>query len=217
MRPVPFLDWVTRFWTPPAAGNPGLQGCTCGPRLGCDLDATCPVSGQGDQILDTPGRREPSVCRGEPVAHALLGRSTPRQAHGFPRGKGREPTRGSAGWGWARRHGSDAHGDVAATDRGESSHASKGNRGRLRRVGRREEEEERRNSKAPTMDQGWRASQLGVGVCLASVHPPSRVRLAHGNPLQGRHPGLPGEKRLCHRGSSCRGGCRGRETASPGD
>jgi hypothetical protein len=111
------------------------------------------------------------------MARVLHGRSPPRLAHGFPCGKGREPTRGSAGWGWARRHGSDAHGDVAATDRGASCHASKGNRGRKRRVGRREKEEERRNSTAPTMDQGWRASQLGVEVCPASFRLPSRVHL----------------------------------------
>jgi hypothetical protein len=61
--------------------------------------------------------------------------------------------------------------DVAA-DRGESSHAKKGIRGRRMRVGRREEEEERRNFTAPTMDQGWRASQLEAEVCLVAVRLP---------------------------------------------
>jgi hypothetical protein len=150
-RPVQFLDRVTRFWTPPAAGNPWLAEVNRWP-------ASC-FGGQ------RPGWRTVSLVTR--VANLRAG---------------------SAGWGWARRHGSDAHGDVAATDRGESSHASKGNRGRWRRVGRREKGEERRNSATPTMDQGWQARQLGAKECLASPRPPSQVRLPRGNPSE-RAPG----------------------------
>jgi hypothetical protein len=158
-------------------------------------DTACPISGQGDQILDTPGRRVPLVRRGDaekcPWHTPCLGGHRPgrrtvslaarvaNQRLGAPVGVGqgdtvRTPTV-----------------DVAATDRGASCHAKKGNRGRKWRVGRREEEEERRNFTAPTMDQGWQASQLGAEVCLASFRPPTRVRLSHGNPLSGPRPQNP--------------------------
>jgi hypothetical protein len=43
MRPVQFLDRVTRFWTPPAAGNPWfaevMQRCSCGTRLAWGANA----------------------------------------------------------------------------------------------------------------------------------------------------------------------------------